>query len=466
MALVSISVSSGLSLVEQIVVQMKQLIDDGVVRDGSRAVSIRCFARDHSISAHTVAEAYERLVAHGYFQSRPRSGFFVSRPQVYAQHNGDGEDGAMEPDHLWQLRSHFTTRHDRLGASSGRMPPDWLDVELIRSGMKSLAAKADTSLAQYGDPYGYAPLRGLLQTRLLALGIHAQPEQILLTSGATQAADLVMRCFLKRGDRVLVDDPGYFNLFSNLHLHGIRPIPVPRKPDGPDLDLLDALAREHRPAMMFVQSMLHAPTGSSIAPANAHRLLKLAEQYDFRIVENDVYCDMLGLTLPRIATLDRLARVFYVGSFSKTLSSATRVGFIAGAAQSVGELCNHKMVASITGSQVDERLVYHALTEGQYRRSVERMRYRLANALQLAGDMLEEQGFEVFCRPLGGKFVWARHPQIDDSEEIWRRASQAGILIAPGKVFRHNLQPTPWFRLNVAYCMEPALQHFLGSLRA
>ncbi|WP_245200181.1 PLP-dependent aminotransferase family protein [Herbaspirillum sp. LeCh32-8] len=445
---------------------MRLLIDNGVVRDGSRASSIRAFARDHRISAHTVAEAYERLVAQGYFLSRPRSGFFISKPLVYAQHVSAGQDAAMEPDHLWQLRTHFTSRHDRLGASSGRMPPDWLDIDLIKSGMKSLAAKADSSLAQYGDPYGYAPLRGLLQTRLLGLGIHVQPEQILLTNGATQAADLIMRSFLKRGDHVLVDDPGYFNLFSNLHQHGIRPIPVPRKPDGPDLEQLDALAREHRPAMMFLQSMLHAPTGSSISPANAHCLLKLAEQHDFRIVENDVYCDMLGLTLPRLATLDQLARVFYIGSFSKTLSSATRVGFVAGAAQAVGELCNRKMVASITGSQVDERLVYHALTEGQYRRSIERLRYRLASASQLACDMLEAEDFELFCRPLGGKFVWARHRRIDDSEEIWKRASQAGILIAPGKVFRNNLQATPWFRLNVAYCMEPTLHRFLAGLHA
>lgn len=464
MALIRISESSGLSLVEQIVGEMRLLIDNGVVRDGSRATSIRVFARDHSISAHTVAEAYERLVAQGYFLSRPRSGFFISKPLHYAQSTTPAPDTTMEPDHLWQLRTHFTTRHDRLGASSGRMPSDWVDIDLIRGGMKSLAAKADSSLAQYGDPYGYAPLRGLLQTRLLGLGIHVQPEQILLTNGATQATDLLMRSLLKRGDRVLVDDPGYFNLFSNLHLHGLRPIPVPRKPDGPDLEQLDALAREHRPAMMFMQSMLHAPTGSSISPANAHRLLKLAEQHDFRIVENDVYCDMLGLTLPRLATLDQLARVFYIGSFSKTLSSATRVGFVAGAPEAVGELCTRKMVAAITGSQVDERLVYHALTEGQYRRSIERLRYRLANASQLACDMLEANGFELFCRPLGGKFIWARHPDIPDSEEIWKRAAQAGILIAPGKVFRNNLQTTPWFRLNVAYCMEPALLKFLSAL--
>lgn len=466
MALVRISGDSELSLVEQIVEQMKKLIDDDVVRDGSRAMSIRSFARDHHISAHTVAEAYERLVAQGYFQSRPRSGFFITSPHDYGSSTADQDNDDREPDHLWQLRSHFTLPQQKLCASSGRMPSDWIDGDLIKSGLKSLAAKVDSNLGQYGDPYGYGPLRSLLQSKLLGLGIHTQTEQILLTNGASQAADLVIRHCLRRGDKVLVDDPGYFNLFSNLHQYGIRPIPLPRRPDGPDLDRLAALAREHKPVMMFTQSMLHAPTGSCISPANAHRLLKLAEQFDFRIVENDVYCDMLGVQLPRIATLDQLSRVLYVSSFSKTISSATRVGFIAGAPDLIRELSSQKMVVSITGSQIDERLVYHALTAGQYRRSVEKLRFRLADFQQIACDMLEGAGFELFCRPLGGKFVWARHPAIEDSEDIWRRAASAGILIAPGKVFRNNLQSTPWFRINVAYSGEAALVKFLSTLCA
>jgi DNA-binding transcriptional MocR family regulator len=465
MALIKISSNSKTSLVEQVVNELKSLVEHDVLRTGSRATSIRTFALQHHISAHTVAEAYERLVALGYLQSRPRSGFFVTKPHHLLDSPAHSRIIARDFDHMWQLRSYFEERPDMTNFSSGHLPASWMDSDLIKSGLKSLASKADTALTQYGDPYGYAPLRTLLQSKLLGLGIHSQPDQLLLTSGASQATDLVIRCLLQPGDKVLVDDPGYFNLFSNLHMQGAIALPVPRNTDGPDLDRLEQLAQEHRPVAMFTQSMLHAPTGSSISPGNAHRLLRLAEQYDFRIVENDAYCDMLAPQLPRIATLDQLSRVLYIGSFSKTLSSAMRVGFIAGNEKLMHELANMKMTASITSSQLDERLVFHCLTEGQYRRNLERLRYRLSISMQQSCDLLESLGYQLFCRPLGGKFVWLRHPDYDNSEEIWRLAADAGLGISPGKVFRVGMSPTPWFRINVSIGNDPALIKFLSALR-
>ena len=159
-------------------------------------------------------------------------------------------------------------------------------------------------------------------------------SQLLLTDGATQAVDLILRYVARPGDAVMVDDPGYFNLFSNLQLQGIDALPVTRTAEGPDLEQLEALAREYRPKVMFTQSVLHTPTGSTLAPGHAYRLLRLAEQYDFLIVENDAYADFLNVPTTRIAALDHLQRVIYVGSFSKTLSAAARVGFIAASEKS------------------------------------------------------------------------------------------------------------------------------------
>jgi DNA-binding transcriptional MocR family regulator len=464
MALIEISNNSKLSLVEQIVDKLKQLIDSNVIREGTRATSIRVFAKQHKISPHTVAESYERLVALGYLESRPRSGFFVAKPKAFSGNIAHGEIFSRAFDHLWQIHSQLLDQEGTLNVSSGKLPNEWVDSTLIKVSLKSIAAKIDSGLVQYGDPYGYRPLRGLLQTKLGGLGIHSQSDQILLTIGASQAIDLIIRYLLRPGDKVLVDDPGYFNLFSNLQMSGIEPVPVTRELDGPDLDLVEKLAKRHRPALMFTQSVLHTPTGSTISPAKAHRLLRLAEQYDFRIVENDAYADMLGAQMPRIATLDQLSRVLYVGSFSKTLSASVRVGFVAGQANLIRDLANMKMITSVTSSQLDEKLVFHSLTEGHYRRNVERLRDRLGVHMQQTCDMLETYGFQVFCRPLGGKFVWVRHPAIEDSEQIWRSAAVSNIIIAPGKVFRFGLDSTPWFRINIAYGGEPTLLKFLKTV--
>jgi DNA-binding transcriptional MocR family regulator len=465
MPLISIDPQSTSSLVEQVVTNVQALIDKGILRVGTKAASIRMFATQHRISAHTVSEAYERLVALGYLESRPRTGFFIKRPN--APHaigrNATAFDQAF--DHLWQVRSQLIGTRDALNVSSGQLPQDWPDTELIRSALKTLASKADSSLGHYGDPYGYLPLRIVLQSRLGDLGIHPDQEQILITAGATQAIDLLIRYLLRRGDRVMVDDPGYFNLFSNLQLYGIEALPVTRNSDGPDLDQIEKFAQQHRPSLMFTQSVLQTPTGTTIAPGIAHRLLRLAEQYDFRIVENDAFADMLSTPVTRLATLDQLSRVIYVGSLSKTFSKSIRVGFVAAEKNLIHSLVQLKMISSLTGSQLDERLAFHALTEGHYRRSVERLRARLGSAMQTSAEMLENCGFQLFCKPLGGKFLWIRHPRYENSEDIFQLAAQANIVVAPGKVFRTGLQPTPWFRINVGYGDAAPLEAFLSSFQ-
>jgi DNA-binding transcriptional MocR family regulator len=460
----NIDLASNASLVEQVVAGMRELIDKKILRAGSKATSIRLFASQHHISPHTVSEAYERLVALGYLESRPRSGFFIRTPHSARSKSSPSKPFEEAFDYLWQVRSQLTDDGSALNVSSGKLPLNWSDSELIRASLKSLAAKSDSALNNYGDPFGYLPLRMLLQIKLGDLGILPELDEVLITAGASQAIDLLIRYLLRRGDRVMVDDPGYFNLFSNLQAHGVEALPVTRNTDGPDLDLVEKYAQQHHPAVMFTQSVLHTPTGTTTSPGVAHRLLRLAEQYDFRIIENDAYADMLSSPVTRLATLDQLSRVIYVGSYSKTLSASMRVGFVAAEKGLVRNLANLKMISSITSGQLNERLVYHALTEGHYRRSLERLRARLATEMQGTLGNLEKFGFIVYCRPLGGKFIWTRHPDYADSEDICRAAAESNLVIAPGKVFRTGLRPTPWFRINVGYGNEPALTTLLASL--
>src|SRR3954451_8020298 len=152
MPLISIDPQSTSSLVEQVVTSVQTLIDRGVLRAGTKAASIRVFAMQHHISAHTVSEAYERLVALGYLESRPRTGFFIKRPNATPPIGRTATAFDQAFDHLWQVRSQLIDTKDALNVSSGRLPQDWADAEMIRSSLKTLASKADTSLGHYGDP--------------------------------------------------------------------------------------------------------------------------------------------------------------------------------------------------------------------------------------------------------------------------------------------------------------------------
>lgn len=454
--------NDALPLTDQIVAAVRSQIDDRVLRPGMRLPPIRRFADEQAVSRFTVVEAYDRLVAQGYLVSRRGAGFYVAPRRV--------KEIAAEPSMLeravntiWLLRQGFDSDSERLKVGAGWLPADWMDDEELRRNIRTLSRRGDLDLVSYSSPQGYLPLRQQLQVTLGDLGIAAQPHQILLTQGATQALDLVARRLIRPGDCVLVDDPGYWTLFGNLRLHGARLVGVPRNLDGPDVAALEALLGEHKPKLFFTHSVLHNPTAANLSAATAYRVLQLAEQHDFMIVEDDTYADFLAGPSTRLATLDQLRRVIYIGSYSKTLSANLRVGFAACHPDLASELTDLKLLTALPGSEFSERLVYLMLTEGHYRKYLERVRARLEERTHATLRLLERRGLTTYTEPKGGMFAWAMAEGLADAAPLADRAARAGIMLAPGKLFRPRMEPSPWLRFNVAFAGDKRLDRFLGE---
>jgi DNA-binding transcriptional MocR family regulator len=418
------------SLVDQIVDGIRRQIAERCLPPGTKLPSIRKLAESHGISRFTAVDAYDRLVAQGYLEARR---------------------GAPEGTVL---------------AGGPWLPDAWMDETGVRRNLSALARKHGAHLTEYGNPFGYLPLREHLALLLAELGITAGPSQIVLTQGTSQALDLIMRHFVKPGDAVLVDDPGYYNLFGNLRLHGARLLGVPRNRDGPDLAALEQLAAEHRPRIYFTQSALQNPTGTDMSPHVSFRVLQLAEEFDFLVVEDDIFCDFQTRKTPRLAALDQFNRVIYARSFSKTLSGSLRVGFLV-ARQAIEEnLADAKMLSSITSSQFVERLLYSMLVDGHYRKFLTRLHKKLGEARLGAIHAFERIGLELFVEPEAGMFLWARFPHVDDASVLAEDGSSHDIMLAPGRVFRPHLQPSPWMRFNVTTCDDPRVQRRLEHVAA
>jgi len=459
----SLNSKSSLPLVDQIVSGIRNLIDDRVQRPGMRLPPIRSFAETHDVSRFTVVEAYDRLVALGYLQSRRGSGFYVAARQEFAAPSQRACDDERAFDNAGMMHECLDDSSDRTKVGVGWLPPEWLDEEGVRRNIRTLARRADTRVVAYGTPRGYRPLREQLQIKLGEQGIAADPNQIVLTQGATQALDVIARYFLKPGDCVFVDDPGYWNLFAALRFYGVNLIGVPRTQDGPDPDALEILLAEHQPKLFYTNSVLHNPTACSLSPASAFRILQLAEKHNFLIVEDDICADFHPGPTTLLAQLDQLRRVIYVGSFSKTLSANLRVGFLAANSDLAAALTDVKIISCLSTSEFSERLVYLMLTEGHYRKFTERTRSRLAEATNGTLKLLERTGMKIYAEPKGGMFVWAEAPGISDSVHLATQATQYGISLAPGNIFRPQMQPSPWLRFNVAYALAPKLERFLGE---
>ncbi|MEZ5741734.1 MAG: PLP-dependent aminotransferase family protein [Burkholderiaceae bacterium] len=342
---------------------------------------------------------------------------------------------------------------------AGVLPVDWLDADLLGQAIRAAARQGASALLDYGHPQGYLPLREQLAARLGTLDIPATADALLTTAGVTQALDIVAQYLLQRGDVVLVDEPSWFLLFGRFATLGVRVIGVPRLPDGPDLAVLEQLLVAHRPRLFVTSSVLQSPTGASISLRCAHRLLKLAAEHQLLIVEDDVYSDLDpgsgGGPAVRLAALDGLQQVIYLGGFSKTLAANLRVGFVAASAERIRDLTDLKMLLALTTAELNERVVYQVLSDGHYRRHLHRLRDRLDQARGDTMRMLERLEMPLFVEPKAGMYLYA--DTGCDASLLASRMLEQGFLMAPGSLFMPDQRPSAWMRFNVATSGDPAM---------
>jgi DNA-binding transcriptional MocR family regulator len=455
-----------MSRIERIVTAVQRLIADGHLAPGQRVDSIREAARDYGVSKNTVVEAYDRLVAQGALDSRAGSGFFVAQ-QRRAVRDARPSLIVEATDHVSLLREQLD-RHYDVRVGDGRPPSDWTERSEIARHLWLKGSRSETPVEHgYGAPQGYEPFRERIAQMLIERAIGVGPDQILTTFGANHGLDLIVRHHIEPGDAVLVDSPGYYPLFGKLRLSRATIVPVLRTPDGPDLDDLEAKAAYHRPKLYFTQTLAHNPTGTTMPLAAMHRLLQASERHGFGIVEDDPFADILPALTPRLATLDQLARVIYVGTFSKTLSASLRSGFLAGSREMIASLTDVKMLSVVNSSGYVERVIHDLMARGHFRRHMRRLQERVARAGETAMAALRQAGFEGLRAPAGGYYLWCPLPEGLNDIELARDAAREGIFLAPSSIFTiEKVGYQPAMRVNVAYADDPRFLDFMARARA
>lgn len=463
----ALSRDSSMPLAQQLARRYAERIQQRLILPGTRLPSVRECARQHSISPYTVVAAYDQLLAQGLLEARKQRGFFVRETAAPRSTSTALRASAAAPskpiDATALIRGMFQA-DARTAPGLGTLPADWLDLPMLQSAMRKVVAQsegADQLALQYGEPGGDARLRTALAQRLADLGIECRAEQIVSTVGATHALDLVTRTLLQPGDAVLVDDPGWAIEYARLTHAGMRLLPVPRGADGPDLAVMERLVEQHRPRMYVTVSVLHNPTGNTLSLAHAHQILKLAERGDFTIVEDDTYAFLAPNHAPRLSALDGLRRTIYVSGFSKILTPAWRVGYLAASADRVAKLTDVKLLSTLTTSPLLERAVALCLEQGQLRRHAERVMTRLDAARQRAARLAVDAGCR-FVTPPQGLFGW-----LDvgvDTERLAQRLLDAGWLTAPGLLFSATREAGTLMRINFATAQDAKFWALLRRL--
>jgi len=447
----------GGTLVARTMHTIRQRIAARTLAPGARLPSIRALATTLQVSKSTVVDAYERLAAEGVIHPRRGSGFYVAArlPPLSLADIEPRRDRAVDP--LWVSRQSLEANADVLKPGCGWLPPSWMPEASLRKALRRLARDGDSVLTDYGAPLGLLPLRQLLARRLSGYGVEASPEQILLTDSGTQAIDLLCRLLLEPGDTVLVDDPGYFNFHALLRAHRARIVGVPYTPTGPDVEAFARIAADARPRLYVTNAALHNPTGATLSAVTAHRVLKLAEQHDVTIIEDDIFADFETEPSPRLAAFDGLARVVQVGSFSKTLSASVRCGYIASRPDWIDKLIDLKIATSFSSSRLSAELLLTVLMDGTYRKHIDGLRVRLAAAMGDTISRLKKLGLVPWIEPKAGMLLWCRLPDGHDASDLARRALADRIVLAPGNAFSLSQAAGQFLRFNVAQCADPRI---------
>jgi DNA-binding transcriptional MocR family regulator len=458
------------SLAEQLAGRYAQRIRDRLLAPGSRLPSVRLCAEQQGVSPSTVVAAYDRLLAQGLVEARRNRGFFV-RERVPAPRRSStpapvaATDATPVPvDATALIRAMFHNRAEGPQPGTGVFPPDWLDTPFLATAVRRVTGPAALRSAslQYGEPAGDAGLRRALSGKLASLNIQAAPAQIITTVGASQALDIVSRTLLRPGDPVMVEEPGWAVEFARLSALGMRILPVPRGPEGPDLAVMARYCETHRPRLFVSVSVLHNPTGYSLTPGSAHRVLQLAAAHDFHIVEDDTYSHLAPEQAVRLCALDELQRTIYVSGFAKILAPGWRVGYLAAPETLAPRLLDTKLISTLSTPPLLEQALAWCIEQGQLRRHAERVRVRLDTARARSVKLAEAHGCR-FVAPPAGLFGW-----VDtgvDTEVLAQRMLDAGYLLAPGTLFHAGRQSSTLMRINYATTQEAAFWRVFGRVR-
>jgi 2-aminoadipate transaminase len=324
----------------------------------------------------------------------------------------------------------------------GNNDPDQVPVEGLIEAVNAVLKREGKTLATYGlasGPQGYLPLRQFLTAKLKSdAGINCSADDILIVSGSLQALDLVNATLLACGDTVIIERDTYQGSLNRLTRLGVHAVGIPLDQDGMRMDALaEALADlKHRgitPKYIYTIPTVQNPTGTIMPPARRTELLKLAEQYGVPIFEDDCYADLIwdGKRPPALHAMSRSGNVIHIGSFSKSIAPALRVGYIVAPWNVLSRMLALKTDA---GSGALEQMVLAEYCTPHFNSHVPKLTRGLRAKLDTLMEALSEQfGTSAeFEDPRGGIFLWVKLPDHVDTLKLYQAALAAGVAINPG----------------------------------
>ncbi len=324
----------------------------------------------------------------------------------------------------------------------GNNDPDEVPLDGLMAAAQSVLSREGRTLATYGlnsGPQGYRPLREFLAAKLKRdAGMSCTADDILIVSGSLQALDLVNAALLQHGDTVIVEKDNYQGSLNRFTRLGVTAVGIPLDKGGIRMDALeealkDLKARGVTPKFIYTIPTVQNPTATVLDESRRARMLALADQYGVPIVEDDCYADLVwsGERPPALHAMSKSGNVIHIGSFSKSIAPALRVGFIVAPWQIMSRMLALKTDA---GSGALEQMVLAEYCAPHFATHVPALRKGLRKKVETLMETLNEQFGTAaeFDDPQGGIFLWVKLPDNVDSLKLYQAALKEGVAINPG----------------------------------
>jgi DNA-binding transcriptional MocR family regulator len=465
-------------LYERLVRHITQLIDHGTLRPGERIPSIRQLVRQESVSVSTVLQAYQVLESRGLVEARPQSGFYV-RARRWAPPPEPEISRPLERAEKLNVANLVmevvgTLNQPGFVQLGAAVPPaEMLPTRELHRALAS-AARRQPALANSCDPsIGLRSLRVEIAQRVLEAGCSLSPDDIIITSGATEALHLCLRAVTHPGDTVAIESPTYFGILQIIEMLGLRACEIPTYPqEGVCLDELAARLTCCRVKACVFMTNFSNPLGSCLPDAKKRRLVELLTERGIPLIEDDIYGSLaFASTRPRVAkSYDTQGLVLLCGALTKTLAPGYRIGW-AVPGNFGAKVHRLKHTSSLGNPMVTQLAVADFLAGGGYERHLRRLRRSYAQLMEQVSNSVARHfpaGTRV-TRPQGGHVLWVELPAKVDTLALHEAALANRITIAPGPIFSARQQYRNCLRLN---CATPSTEKVdmalmkLGSIAA
>lgn len=362
----------------------------------------------------------------------------------------------------------------------GGLPaPEVFPIAEIRAAADRVLDQHGRQALQYSNTEGYLPLRAMLARHMGRYGIHVTPANILITSGAQQALNLVGKLFINSGDRILTEEPTYLGALQAFTSYQAQYLPVPIDDDGLRMDKLEDALRAG-PKFMYVLPNFQNPGGVTLSLERRRRLVELAAHYGVPILEDDPYGQLRyeGDHLPALVKLDSELHgscnggapfrggVIYLGTMSKTLAPGLRIGWVVAPEEVMERLVQMKQGADLHTGTFNQMVAYEAARGGFLDQHVRRIRpvYRERRDAMLTALARYCPPGVRWTHPQGGLFTWVTLPEGQDSTKVLAEALKEKVAFVPGVPFYPCGGGERSLRLNFSYCRPEVIEEGISRL--